>query len=525
MAENNLSSLNFNELTAYVPGDYCIYPKIITLEPVDPELFYLYRCHTSTGPGEFDATAWTQLGSIIAKDGYVWSQNGVIEYKNKSFVEESTFNSYKNNADNTFVHKNGETETIKGDKTFNNTVSIDTGDINTTLSLKGIKLSNGVQSFKDIVAIDNNSTPKRIGGVRFEHSENNNRTLGLYVCDSNDSNKGGITISTKPDGTATNISRIALVTSTNAKNSDSNSIKNEIPTIGWVNDPNYSTNVIHRTGYETITELKTFIESSTTTLSGTYLNAIALKSSYVSDDVTPTDNQFTNIIESRDKNDKRLARIYTSKNKTSGNNGIAIQAWKGNTNYIIGINSSGATYAPVQAASGHDSNYTVGTGDNIATVHWVNNPTLSTNVVHRSDDENISGIKNFTTRFGLRNNGVLISRGTQSYTESTSGWTLEGGVHIYGPNDDQAYGALETIKDGNTTYTQINVRGRNGNWASNPIGVGIDGNNNTYTYAPTPTVSASGNTIATCGYINNKFQVVNSLPSNPDANTFYFIYE
>lgn len=42
---------------------------------------------------------------------------------------------------------------------------------------------------------------------------------------------------------------------------------------------------------------------------------------------------------------------------------------------------------------------------------------------------------------------------------------------------------------------------------------------------PTPLVSSNTTVPATTAYINNKFQVVNSLPSSPDANTFYFIKE
>lgn len=40
---------------------------------------------------------------------------------------------------------------------------------------------------------------------------------------------------------------------------------------------------------------------------------------------------------------------------------------------------------------------------------------------------------------------------------------------------------------------------------------------------PTPVVSDNSTNPATTAYINNKFQVVNSLPSSPDGDTFYFI--
>ena len=42
---------------------------------------------------------------------------------------------------------------------------------------------------------------------------------------------------------------------------------------------------------------------------------------------------------------------------------------------------------------------------------------------------------------------------------------------------------------------------------------------------PTPSVSDNSTKGATTAYINTKFKKVNSLPSSPDANTFYFIPE
>lgn len=42
---------------------------------------------------------------------------------------------------------------------------------------------------------------------------------------------------------------------------------------------------------------------------------------------------------------------------------------------------------------------------------------------------------------------------------------------------------------------------------------------------PTPSVSDNSTKAATTAYINTKFKKVNSLPSSPDSNTFYFIPE
>lgn len=51
-------------------------------------------------------------------------------------------------------------------------------------------------------------------------------------------------------------------------------------------------------------------------------------------------------------------------------------------------------------------------------------------------------------------------------------------------------------------------------------------NNPTFTGSvtiPTPVNSDNSTKAASTAYINNKFQVVQSLPANPDANVFYFV--
>ena len=51
-------------------------------------------------------------------------------------------------------------------------------------------------------------------------------------------------------------------------------------------------------------------------------------------------------------------------------------------------------------------------------------------------------------------------------------------------------------------------------------------NNPTFTGTvtiPTPETSDNSTKAASTSYVNNKFQVVQSLPANPDANVFYFV--
>ena len=64
--------------------------------------------------------------------------------------------------------------------------------------------------------------------------------------------------------------------------------------------------------------------------------------------------------------------------------------------------------------------------------------------------------------------------------------------------------------------------------AMTSVGLAVkSGDGSTYSsiLCDTPVVSDNSNKTTTTAYINNKFKKVSALPSNPDANTYYFIPE
>lgn len=94
---------------------------------------------------------------------------------------------------------------------------------------------------------------------------------------------------------------------------------------------------VHKTGNEIIGGIKTLYSQDGVNL--------ITKSNHIDDDYTPSAQQFSNYLDNMDINNKLLTRIYTTK-RPSGTNAIGIQAWKGETNYVIEVFSDGNTLAP-----------------------------------------------------------------------------------------------------------------------------------------------------------------------------------
>ena len=173
--------------------------------------------------------------------------------------------------DGDVVHNSGN-ETVNGQKTFSSTIVAS----NTTgVQLNGIKIVSGEASYKDIVGTD--TAGSRIGGVRFQHLDNDNRLVSVFVSDTTNTNQGGINITTKPDGSVTTVTRTAY------SSSNLNTSSNEIPTIGWVNTANVS-NVVHKTDTETIGGNKKF-----TSVIDIHNGGIDLVNTSVTKGTVPTD--------------------------------------------------------------------------------------------------------------------------------------------------------------------------------------------------------------------------------------------
>lgn len=191
--------------------------------------------------------------------------------------------------------------------------------------------------------------------------------------------------------------------------------------------------------------------------------------------------------------------------------------------------------------------------DAFGTVTELGTPVNATNMNNIEDgiknldtnkQDKITGAATTITGSNLTGNRVLISNNSGKVAASDTTSTELGYVHgvtsaiqtqINAKAADNAVVKLtgnQTIA-GTKTFSSTIAGSINGNAATVTNGVYTTGSqtiNGTKTFSSSPLVPTAGvsdNTTkaVNTAYINNKFQVVSTLPASPDADTFYFIPE
>lgn len=122
------------------------------------------------------------------------------------------------------------------------------------------------------------------------------------------------------------------------------------------------------------------------------------------------------------------------------------------------------------------------------------------NVVHKNTDETIGGHKTF-------NNVIKIATSTNWYNFIEMTGTNHPYVTGYSNSNETAL-ALCTYHNGSYYNIEIHNSGTGG-----------------YISIPTTNFYGSNGYAINTEWINNKFQVVSTLPANPDSNIYYFIPE
>lgn len=180
--------------------------------------------------------------------------------------------------------------------------------------------------------------------------------------------------------------------------------------------------------------------------------------------------------------------------------------------------------APHPAASTNYNNSAIMTAGRAA------DPSQNFNLLHRSGDEIFSGVKTGQSnnpKFGFKNTLADISNKPSARTSSTLFFLDKNGLFTGEiRNEFATTGYLET-----SIYTNSKISGTT---KTSYIKVVVNENGEVYATCPTPPRADDNSTkISNTQWVNsritsimnNKLQVVSSLPSSPKADTFYFIPE
>lgn len=281
-----------------------------------------------------------------------------------------------------------------------------------------------------------------------------------------------------------------------------------IPTMGWVNNPATSTNVVHRTGDETIGGSKTFTRNpyvsnnepriflnSTDVTRGTAPSAKEVTSINFQD----TNGDWYGFVQGVYDTNKSVGTFIGARKSISSSDTTSVSMG-------IGFDSSGNPYT--HAPTPTDTTTTTGT--QIATTGWVNS--TNNNVVHKTGTETIGGSKTFTSDVSIVDDNSHIELHDNDFIKGN----LPSNEQIYSIYiQDKTSGISQSNRLGLFT-THVQTNGTTVTWMSAfknvanstdsaSIRVYYPTSGSPYTYAPNPTdtSSTSSQQIATVGWVNN----------------------
>lgn len=171
----------------------------------------------------------------------------------------------------------------------------------------------------------------------------------------------------------------------------------------------------------------------------------------------------------------------------------------------LGVDSDGIPYTNLKAYKAYAPTPSANssTSENfIATTGWVNDPDKSTNVVHRTGNETITGTK-------VLNGGIPIKLNKAGNTYTEIQYTSDGSTRL---------GGLRNIREGNTDNMQMYIASKDGSSILGSIRLNRDDNNGILAAAPHPTASTDYNNpaIMTAGRAADPSQNFNLLHRSGD---------
>lgn len=145
------------------------------------------------------------------------------------------------------------------------------------------------------------------------------------------------------------------------------------------------------------------------------------------------------------------------------------------------------------------------------------------NMVTTNTAQTISGFKAFNNGSGNNRTNIDIITNDGVAEDANSKWA--GSIQFKKGNVD--VGFCEAFKDsGNSSIAQIVAHNSvNGQEVYASLRSVVTSDGNAFSFAETTPTGATGNEIATAGWVNSKIQLVNELPANPVAGVLYCIPE
>lgn len=253
-----------------------------------------------------------------------------------------------------------------------------------------------------------------------------------------------------------------------------------------------NSDVVHKTGNETVSGLKTFndnmISSSIFSRGQITLGTSA--------------NMWGSMLQFQDTAGKRIGRVQPLVIDTSTD---AIGMWVNNADNTkevgIWVQSNGEAYAPHPPSAQDSSN-------KIATTAWVNN--LENSVVHKAGNETITGLKTIDTS---QSQSLITKSNIIDNSVTPTSTLFSNFIDAYDINNVLLSRVFTTKTTGGANGICIQAWKGSTNYG---IQILSDGS----THAPSSITHTVGNI-----KVSTDFQVVSALPANPVEGIFYFVKE
>ncbi len=409
----------------------------------------------------------------------------------------------KEEANGTFVALQGN-QTITGRKVFDGIAKF-RSNMPPSTSLKK------EETIEDIIIDTTTNTDGKPDGMRVirRQETNGNREVifgGAFYDSNTQNNKWPITaLGVTPNSTTYSVLRTDKAYAP-IPSASSSTLGTSIATDGWVNDPNKSTNVVHRTGNETITGTKVLNGSIPIKLN---------KAGNTYTEVQLTKDGSTRTGGFRSITDGSLEKVQ---HYISSADGLSIL---GSIELQLAADGGIRATAPHPAASTNYNNPAIMTAGRAA------DPSQNFNLLHRSGDEIFSGVKTGQSnnpRFGFRNTGIDVTKAPAEqkstrifFSDKNNKWISE--IGIYKNTDDAVVSQITANNDtAGVACLQIICKKDGSKYGTCPTPPRAD--DNSTKISNTQWVNSRITSI-----MNSKLQVVDELPSSPNADTFYFIPE